>query len=152
MKRIKTKSESKVTIEITWHLFICFLYRTPEINAVALARMKNKTPTVCKQQMKETSWVETSNTDIRCSQLPKHHRSNKSLPEQFRVCHMGNVRNGTKVTVSFANRKGLAKVHNALAYMKDSEAHFKDLRIKGRCGKAGSGKSIFYWFIYVFQS
>lgn len=77
-----------------------------------------------------------------CSQLPTHWRSNKTLPVAFKVVALGEVGDGTLVTVRAGNDENCcAELRNSTASMKNQVAKFNDLRFVGRSGRGESLKS-----------
>lgn len=71
-----------------------------------------------------------------CSQLPTHWRSNKTLPVAFKVVALGEVGDGTLVTVRAGNDENCcAELRNSTALMKNQVAKFNDLRFVGRSGR-----------------
>lgn len=94
--------------------------------------------------------VRTGSPNFVCSVLPPHWRSNKTLPVAFKVVSLGEVKDGTKVTIAAGNDENFcAELRNAVAYMKNQVAKFSDLRFVGRSGR---GKSFFccLFFSYLF--
>lgn len=84
--------------------------------------------------------VRTGSPYILCTQLPNHWRSNKTLPVAFKVVVVGDVGDGTLVTVRAGNDENYcAELRNCSAVMKNQVAKFNDLRFVGRSGR---GK---YW-------
>ncbi|VEL38189.1 unnamed protein product [Protopolystoma xenopodis] len=80
--------------------------------------------------------VVTSSPHLLCSSLPKHWRSNKSLPTPFRVVSLKPIPNGTKVALLAGNEeRPCAELKNAVAVMHNQEARFSDLRFLGRSGR-----------------
>ncbi|VDN09877.1 unnamed protein product [Dibothriocephalus latus] len=80
----------------------------------------------------------TGSPHILCSTLPKHWRSNKSLPTPFRVVSLIPVPDGTRVVLTAGNEeRPFAELKNAVAIMQNQEARFNDLRFLGRSGRAG---------------
>lgn len=87
--------------------------------------------------------VRTGSPNFVCSALPTHWRANKTLPVVFRVVAVGGgvdgdgeVRDGTKVTVSAGNDENFCgELRNAVAYMIGGVAQFNDLRFVGRSGR-----------------
>lgn len=76
-----------------------------------------------------------------CTVLPSHWRSNKTLPVAFKVVALGEVGDGTLVTVRAGNDENCcAELRNSTALMKNQVAKFNDLRFVGRSGR---GKSYF---------
>lgn len=83
--------------------------------------------------------VRTGSPNFVCSILPPHWRSNKTLPVAFKVVALGEVKDGTKVTISAGNDENFcAELRNAVAYMKNQVAKFSDLRFVGRSGRGKS--------------
>lgn len=71
-----------------------------------------------------------------CSQLPTHWRSNKTLPVAFKVVALGEVVDGTLVTVRAGNDENCcAELRNSTTLMKNQVAKFNDLRFVGRSGR-----------------
>ena len=86
--------------------------------------------------------VRTGSPYFLCSVLPTHWRSNKTLPIAFKVVALGDVMDGTIVTVRAGNDENCcAELRNCTAVMKNQIAKFNDLRFVGRSGR---GK----YFIY----
>ena len=82
-----------------------------------------------------------------CSQLPLHWRSNKTLPGGFKVVALGDVLDGTQVTVRAGNDENCsAELRNNTAVMKNRVAKFNDLRFVGRSGR---GKLRFSFFTFL---
>ncbi|XP_055546991.1 probable serine/threonine-protein kinase MARK-A isoform X3 [Wyeomyia smithii] len=76
-----------------------------------------------------------------CTVLPPHWRSNKTLPVAFKVVALGDVGDGTMVTVRAGNDENYcAELRNCTAVMKNQVAKFNDLRFVGRSGR-GKRKS-----------
>ncbi|XP_072357209.1 runt-related transcription factor 3 isoform X1 [Scyliorhinus torazame] len=93
--------------------------------------------------------VRTDSPNFLCSVLPSHWRCNKTLPVAFKVVALGDVPDGTLVTVMAGNDENYsAELRNASAVMKNTVARFNDLRFVGRSGR---GKS-FTLTITVFTS
>ncbi|KAL5108152.1 Runt-related transcription factor 3 [Taenia crassiceps] len=83
--------------------------------------------------------VVTGSPHLLCSSLPKHWRSNKSLPTPFRVVSLIPVPDGTRVVLSAGNEeRPFAELKNAVAVMQNQEARFNDLRFLGRSGRGKS--------------
>ncbi|KAG8200086.1 hypothetical protein JTE90_001942 [Oedothorax gibbosus] len=83
--------------------------------------------------------VKTGSPSVVCSALPTHWRSNKTLPVAFRVVCLGEVMDGTTVTVRAGNDDNCcAELRNATAVMKNQVAKFNDLRFVGRSGRGKS--------------
>lgn len=76
-----------------------------------------------------------------CTVLPPHWRSNKTLPVAFKVVALGDIGDGTMVTVKAGNDENYcAELRNCTAVMKNQVAKFNDLRFVGRSGR---GKFLF---------
>lgn len=76
-----------------------------------------------------------------CTVLPPHWRSNKTLPVAFKVVALGDIGDGTVVTVKAGNDENYcAELRNSTAVMKNQVAKFNDLRFVGRSGR-GESKS-----------
>ncbi|UXI22218.1 Protein FAM116B [Sarcoptes scabiei] len=83
--------------------------------------------------------VRTGSPNIICSALPTHWRSNKTLPVAFKVVALGEVSDGTLVTIKAGNDENWSgELRNASAIMKNQVAKFNDLRFVGRSGRGKS--------------
>ncbi|XP_061096093.1 runt-related transcription factor 2-like isoform X2 [Conger conger] len=83
--------------------------------------------------------VRTDSPNFLCSILPSHWRCNKTLPVAFKVVALGEVPDGTVVTVMAGNDENYsAELRNASAVMKNQVARFNDLRFVGRSGRGKS--------------
>ncbi|XP_045500369.1 protein lozenge-like [Colias croceus] len=83
--------------------------------------------------------VRTGSPDYMCSMLPQHWRSNKTLPGGFKVVALGDIMDGTQVTVRAGNDENCsAELRNNTAVMKNRVAKFNDLRFVGRSGRGKS--------------
>ncbi|XP_043482117.1 protein lozenge-like isoform X2 [Leptopilina heterotoma] len=83
--------------------------------------------------------VRTGSPYFLCTQLPTHWRSNKTLPGAFKVVALGEVTDGTSVTIRAGNDENCcAELRNATAHMKNQVAKFNDLRFVGRSGRGKS--------------
>ncbi|XP_021957533.2 segmentation protein Runt-like [Folsomia candida] len=83
--------------------------------------------------------VRTGSPNFVCSVLPVHWRSNKTLPVAFKVIALGEVMDGTLVTVRAGNDENYCgELRNATAIMKNQVAKFNDLRFVGRSGRGKS--------------
>ncbi|KAM8916483.1 runt-related transcription factor 3 isoform 3-T3 [Spinachia spinachia] len=83
--------------------------------------------------------VRTDSPNFLCSVLPSHWRCNKTLPVAFKVVALGEVPDGTLVTVMAGNDENYsAELRNASAVMKNQVARFNDLRFVGRSGRGKS--------------
>lgn len=98
--------------------------------------------------------VVTGSPHLLCSSLPKHWRSNKSLPTPFRVVSLVPVLDGTRVVLSAGNEeRPFAELKNAVTIMQNQEARFNDLRFLGRSGRGKTYrptiiKLVFKWSFY----
>ena len=80
--------------------------------------------------------VKTGSPGFLCSALPTHWRSNKTLPVAFKVIALGDVQDGTLVTLRAGNDENYcAELRNSTAVMKNQVAKFNDLRFVGRSGR-----------------
>ncbi|KAL1122028.1 hypothetical protein AAG570_003434 [Ranatra chinensis] len=80
--------------------------------------------------------VRTGSPHFVCTGLPAHWRSNKTLPVGFKVVALGEVMDGTIVTVRAGNDENYcAELRNCTAVMKNQVAKFNDLRFVGRSGR-----------------
>ncbi|KAJ8893506.1 hypothetical protein PR048_006104 [Dryococelus australis] len=80
--------------------------------------------------------VRTGSPQFVCTVLPPHWRSNKTLPVAFKVVALGDVIDGTLVTVRAGNDENYcAELRNCTAVMKNQVAKFNDLRFVGRSGR-----------------
>ncbi|XP_031656772.1 runt-related transcription factor 2 [Oncorhynchus kisutch] len=83
--------------------------------------------------------VRTDSPNFLCSVLPSHWRCNKTLPVAFKVVGLGEVTDGTVVTVMAGNDENYsAELRNASGVMKNQVARFNDLRFVGRSGRGKS--------------
>ncbi|XP_049817524.1 runt-related transcription factor 2 isoform X2 [Aethina tumida] len=83
--------------------------------------------------------VRTGSPLFVCTVLPPHWRSNKTLPVAFKVVALGDVGDGTVVTVRAGNDENYcAELRNSTAVMKNQVAKFNDLRFVGRSGRGKS--------------
>ncbi|XP_013189687.2 runt-related transcription factor 3 [Amyelois transitella] len=83
--------------------------------------------------------VKTGSPHVVCTVLPPHWRSNKTLPVAFKVVALGEVGDGTLVTVRAGNDENCsAELRNCTAVMKNQVAKFNDLRFVGRSGRGKS--------------
>ena len=80
--------------------------------------------------------VRTGSPNFVCTILPPHWRSNKTLPVAFKVIALGEIGDGTVVTVRAGNDENFcAELRNNSAVMKNQIAKFNDLRFVGRSGR-----------------
>lgn len=80
--------------------------------------------------------VRTGSPLFVCTVLPPHWRSNKTLPVAFKVVALGDIGDGTVVTVRAGNDENYcAELRNSTAVMKNQVAKFNDLRFVGRSGR-----------------
>jgi Runt domain len=69
---------------------------------------------------------------------------NKTLPVAFKVVALGDINDGTMVTVRAGNDENYcAELRNCSAVMKNQIAKFNDLRFVGRSGRGELNKTIF---------
>lgn len=80
--------------------------------------------------------LRTGSPNFVCTKLPSHWRSNKTLPVPFKVIALGEIKDGTKVTIACGNDENYTgELRNCTAYMKNQVAKFNDLRFVGRSGR-----------------
>ena len=80
--------------------------------------------------------VKTGSPNFLCSTLPNHWRSNKTLPVAFRVVALGDVVDGTIVTLRAGNDENYCgELRNCTSVFKSQVAKFNDLRFVGRSGR-----------------
>ncbi len=80
--------------------------------------------------------VKTGSPNFLCTALPHHWRSNKSLPLAFTVIALGEVDDGTLVTVQAGNEENsCADIRNNVTCIKNQLARFSDLRFVGKSGR-----------------
>jgi len=80
--------------------------------------------------------VRTGSPHVVCTVLPSHWRSNKTLPVAFKVVALGEILDGTVVTVRAGNDENYcAELRNCTSVMKNQVAKFNDLRFVGRSGR-----------------
>ncbi|XP_042894840.1 runt-related transcription factor 1-like isoform X2 [Parasteatoda tepidariorum] len=83
--------------------------------------------------------VRTASPNILCTGLPNHWRSNKTLPVAFKVVVLGEVMDGTSVTIRAGNDENYCgEMRNSTAVVKNQIAKFNDLRFVGRSGRGKS--------------
>ncbi|XP_055525463.1 protein lozenge [Wyeomyia smithii] len=83
--------------------------------------------------------VRTGSPYFLCSALPNHWRSNKTLPSAFKVVSLGDVCDGTMVTIRAGNDENFcSELRNCTAVMRNQVAKFNDLRFVGRSGRGKS--------------
>ncbi|KAG9348876.1 hypothetical protein JZ751_029193, partial [Albula glossodonta] len=83
--------------------------------------------------------IRTDSPNFLCSVLPSHWRCNKTLPIAFKVVALGDIPDGTLVTVMAGNDENFsAELRNATAGIKNQVARFNDLRFVGRSGRGKS--------------
>lgn len=112
------------------------------------ARGKQKTPAPHRQLVNDNL---STNSQV-CTVLPTHWRSNKTLPIAFKVVALGEVMDGTLVTVMAGNDENFSgELRNCSAVMKNQVAKFNDLRFVGRSGRgeweAKRNYSVFYSYL-----
>lgn len=80
--------------------------------------------------------VRTGSPAVVCTCLPTHWRSNKALPAAFKVIALGDVADGTAVTLKVGNDENpCAELRNNVALFRNQVAKFNDLRFIGRSGR-----------------
>lgn len=85
--------------------------------------------------------VKTGSPNFLCSCLPNHWRSNKTLPVAFRVVALGDVVDGTMVTLRAGNDENYCgELRNCTSVFKSQVAKFNDLRFVGRSGRGKTSK------------
>uniref|UniRef100_A0A673M5B6 Runt-related transcription factor n=1 Tax=Sinocyclocheilus rhinocerous TaxID=307959 RepID=A0A673M5B6_9TELE len=95
--------------------------------------------------------VRTDSPNFLCSVLPTHWRCNKTLPIAFKVVALGDIPDGTLVTVMAGNDENYsAELRNATAAIKNQVARFNDLRFVGRSGRGKMHITIPYLVIKSF--
>ncbi|XP_076466193.1 runt-related transcription factor 1-like [Babylonia areolata] len=83
--------------------------------------------------------INTGSPNFVCTVLPNHWRSNKTLPVTFKVVCLGDIKDGTKVSITAGNDENFcSEIRNCVAYMKNRVAKFNDLRFVGRSGRGKS--------------
>merc|ERR1712038_1126599 len=83
--------------------------------------------------------VKTGSPSFLCSALPTHWRSNKTLPVAFKVIALGDVVDGTIVTLRAGNDENYCgELRNCTSVFKSQVAKFNDLRFVGRSGRGKS--------------
>ena len=94
--------------------------------------------------------MRTGSPNIICSALPTHWRSNKTLPVAFKVVALGEVTDGTIVTIRAGNDENwCGELRNASAIMKNQVAKFNDLRFVGRSGRGQSLLEHYHLSCYI---
>lgn len=97
--------------------------------------------------------VRTGSPLFVCTVLPPHWRSNKTLPVAFKVVALGDIGDGTVVTVRAGNDENYcAELRNSSAVMKNQVAKFNDLRFVGRSGRGRSYYCFCFFTIMYFAS
>ena len=85
------------------------------------------------------SVIRTNSPNVLCTQLPAHWRSNKTLPFTFKVIVLGDVKDGTPVSVMAGNEENFSgEIRNNNSMIKNGVAKFHDLRFVGRSGRGKS--------------
>ena len=94
----------------------------------------------------EPNLIKTGSPNVLCTPLPKHWRSNKTLPGTFKVFCLGDFPDGTPITVRAGNdENSSAELKNNSAILKGKVAKFNDLRFVGRSGR---GKIVIQFFFH----
>jgi len=95
--------------------------------------------------------IRTSSPLFVCTVLPPHWRSNKTLPVAFKVVSLGDIMDGTMVTVRAGNDENYcAELRNCTAVMKNQVAKFNDLRFVGRSGRGECFSILPSFLFYTF--
>lgn len=85
--------------------------------------------------------------------MPTHWRSNKTLPIAFKVVALGDVMDGTIVTINAGNDENYCgELRNCTAVMKNQVAKFNDLRFVGRSGRGKTFRFLSINFLFLFFS
>ena len=80
--------------------------------------------------------IPTGSPSVVCTGLPSHWRSNKALPVAFKVVTLGEIPDGTVVTLKVGNDENpCGELRNNVALIKNQVAKFNDLRFVGRSGR-----------------
>lgn len=88
---------------------------------------------VCCVVIEKGELIRTGSPLFVCTVLPPHWRSNKTLPVAFKVVSLGDIGDGTMVTVKAGNDENYsAELRNCTAVMKNQVAKFNDLRFVGK--------------------
>lgn len=94
--------------------------------------------------------VRTGSPHFVCTVLPAHWRSNKTLPVAFKVVALGEVMDGTLVTIRAGNDENYcAELRNCTAVMKNQVAKFNDLRFVGRSGRGNYVRFCYYFYCFL---
>lgn len=85
--------------------------------------------------------------------MPTHWRSNKTLPIAFKVVALGDIMDGTMVTINAGNDENYCgELRNCTAVMKNQVAKFNDLRFVGRSGRGKVFRFLSINFLFLFFS
>lgn len=96
--------------------------------------------------------VRTGSPLLVCTVLPPHWRSNKTLPVAFKVVSLGEICDGTMVTVRAGNDENYcAELRNCTAVMKNQVAKFNDLRFVGRSGRGKKILCCYYQSLFIYR-
>lgn len=80
--------------------------------------------------------IATGSPNFICTTLPRHWRSNKSLPIPFTVIALGDIKDSTPVTVKAGNEDNCTpELRNNMSFMVNNMARFNDLRFVGKSGR-----------------
>ena len=94
--------------------------------------------------------IKTGSPNFLCSCLPTHWRSNKTLPVAFRVVALGDVVDGTMVTLRAGNDENYCgELRNCTSVFKSQVAKFNDLRFVGRSGRGKSNSKDSNTLVYA---
>jgi Runt domain len=115
---------------------------TPELNVFNETYSKMTSDILAERTLSEIlsehpgELIRTGSPQFVCTVLPPHWRSNKTLPVAFKVVALGDVMDGTVVTIKAGNDENYcAELRNCSAVMKNQVAKFNDLRFVGRSGR-----------------
>jgi len=118
------------------------MHLTPELNVFNETYSKMTSDILAERTLSEIlsehpgELVRTGSPQFVCTVLPPHWRSNKTLPVAFKVVALGDVMDGTVVTIKAGNDENYcAELRNCSAVMKNQVAKFNDLRFVGRSGR-----------------
>ena len=94
--------------------------------------------------------VRTGSPNFVCTALPNHWRSNKTLPVPFKVLALGEIKDGTKVTVTAGNDENYCgELRNNTSVMKNQVAKFNDLRFVGRSGRGELVQYTYRYYLHI---
>ena len=101
-------------------------------------------------QLQNGDAVMTSCASIACTRLPVHWRSNKALPQMFRVYSLKPIADGTEVAVTTVNDMGQnCDVKNGTARFQHNVAKFVDMRFNGKSGRGWLPHPLFFFRAHI---